>query len=365
MKKILGLVLMIIALDLLAQDERDLELVGKRFTTKKPFAYIVNQPWYLKSEPFIQRNAPTFLKHNRELSELRNACSNCLDRKRLITPIRLEFVPTGTSYLVKGIFSNRSKGSEARIEYYVLEDSSGRLSEVMSSSFQLMIDSSNLNEVEKNAILAADLYDKGRTVILKTCREREQRVLDAFREDFSIEKDIVKKESSEIFGGASCTEYTFLNLSAYLTYRHYKDEWDFVSQRDVKNSRPEECIDVPTELNKGSLVCSKALRKLIFDGDESKIESLLKGWKIEEYDFRNLEESSGFKSWDKKLQLLLVENRPDREVMVSTCKSLDNKDAVLNCYLENSDCREFKVFRNMKDCFAQREKRSKINIPSL
>lgn len=357
MKKYILLILVQVSFKVFAEARVDLELIGKRFTSKKPLAYVINQPWYFKAESFIQWNAPTFFKHNRELNEIRNDCINCLDKRRLITPIRLEYIPTGTSFLVKGFFSHRSKGSGSRIDFYVIEDGRGRLSEVSSIGFQLMVASSSLNDEEQNAEVAAGLYGRGKNVVLNTCWGNEIELLDRFRIDFLLAEEISKKDANEVFGGQRCVEYDFKSLEAYLTYRHFKEEWEFDSSIARVYPKDEKCIDVPNDLNKGSIICSKALRSLVFRSDEASIVRLLRGWRIRPHDLRELENSAYFKNWSLSLQLLLIERKPGREAIVSTCKLSKNPALSLSCYLKQSDCKDFGRLRNIKECLSERKKK--------
>jgi hypothetical protein len=76
-----------------ADVENMLNHIGKTYITSKPLIYLKNLPWYYDSSYHIRMNAPNYLKYNRELREIRNSCSNCLDQKRLITPIRVEYIP--------------------------------------------------------------------------------------------------------------------------------------------------------------------------------------------------------------------------------------------------------------------------------
>ena len=328
---------LLICHNLSAYDKDYPKLVGQSFTVQKPLMYLLNQSWSKTADPYIKANASTYHKHNRQLEELRNPCSNCLDKKRLLTPIRVAYVAPGTTFIVKGIFRIRSGRRSPPISFYVLEDSKGNVSECTAPGFKRISMSSKdrLDEEERNAVLAAGLYEKGQIVTLTTCNAEVKKKLEWLREDFKLDEDIPSKDSGQSFGGVPCTDFEFKNLTAYLTYRYFQDEWSYGARGSEVSTIPEKCIENPTTENKGSVICTEALKKILKENDQSAIEHILLGWQVSKYELREMQSKWTFKGWSPRLQNSVIENIPGWEVFVSMCKSLQDPEQRAHCYTEN------------------------------
>lgn len=341
-------------INVFARGVDDLKLVGKTFITNRPLMYVINQTWYYGDNRDAKLGTSRYLKYNRVLKELRNSCSGCLNRDGLVTPIRIEYVPPGTKLLVKGIFRYKTMGLGSMINFFSIEDSNGILSETMATGFNP--EYKHLNEEERNSISAASLYNESKTVVITTCNLRDKKVIELLVKDFSLNKDILSYKSESAFSGNICTDFKFKNLTAYLTYRYFYDEW----KSEVKGAESiyddSKCVETLNDENRGSYICSSTSKKIFNSQKQDKIERLLNGWRISNHQLMSIEHNNYFKNWNSKLQLLVIENIPNREVLVSMCKSHKSLSAKLNCYLENSSCKEFSGLRDYNDCIKNRKK---------
>ena len=201
--------------------------IGQTFVTPFGMEFIENLPKAEKAPDNIIGNSRTVWIADRLLDTIDTDCINCLDTNRLITPIRVSYVPKGTrfkaveSYRIKYTFLYSLFNSDYDI--IVIEDDSGRRSEVPEYFFKykenLFFNSKYdriIHTVENN-IKEKGFYDY-------ICHDDKNEVirLNKFIQDFKLENDIsildpaIEKNKIRI---------VFKTTTSYLTYFRYKNDW--------------------------------------------------------------------------------------------------------------------------------------------
>jgi hypothetical protein len=251
----------------------------------------------------------------------------------------LNISPPGTELRIQGTFRHRSEASGNAIDFFIVKDSNDQLSETMVAGFDLFQSSKNkpLDAEEERALKSAKVYEQDRNVIVSSCFKDEKKKLRWLIEDFSLAQEVSIKKPKDGLGGGSCTDFEFKNLTAYLTYRHFKKAWSYGARGLERNVKEEVCVAAPNEQNKGSMVCPQYLKELIQRKDEEGLMKLLAGWIIAPNDLQNFVSKSVFTNFNPALQVLIVKHLPNEEIVRALCDSYEDLVKRMDCFLKNSN----------------------------
>lgn len=215
--------------------------LGNSIEIKKPFAYVSGLGECNKIDEQIALNTSCLLSSDSDykLTELRPSCINCLDKKRLVNPIKLHYKENKVLKVISSFKSQPSKLSykffNSTIPYLLLEDENGNKIEIMEIQYELLKDESfDLNSEEKRIKSEHYHHEGSSTEIFKTFCFYEE-VLDGSIQmkniknlivDFKIE-DSVKVKKYEHCPPARTSGFylTSTDFNDYLTLRYYLSEW--------------------------------------------------------------------------------------------------------------------------------------------
>ncbi|WP_034722631.1 hypothetical protein [Bacteriovorax sp. DB6_IX] len=199
--------------------------LGTEYTTKKPLYAIDNMPLTEEVSDYIRSNSYTRTKGDSLLRELRNSCSGCLRYDRIITPIRISYVPAGTKLIIKDYFAYNHRGlarvfNSASVTT-VLEDQNGKTYEISPLGIKLRI----------NAGISRDEEDivklQNKSITIKGCTEMWSEI-----KHFSKALKLTDAEATLTkIPNEDCGTLKFLDKSAQNTFLYYRDE---LFRRDFK-----------------------------------------------------------------------------------------------------------------------------------
>lgn len=220
--------------------------LGETFITKKPLLYIKNLPRN------NCKHRSCGYKYDIELEDLYNNCGNCLDRKRLTTKLRAEFVPAGTSLKVVDAFSTKYKffsidgGSH---KYLVVEDEKGNKAEISDYRFESDVIKTDLRrgtEIEEKVVRDLEKFTDNSLFIKHYCfwrysdKNEDANVIESylhnFIKDFQLNEEMTYLPLTEFLGAdkkiSYCSVISFRTKNAYLLSHYYFEEWGLYA-RDI------------------------------------------------------------------------------------------------------------------------------------
>jgi len=220
-------------------------LVGKQFTTGVPLVYIKNVPHFKDVDPYVANNSLTMLTRETsyQLDQLRNSCGNCLDKRTLVTKLRVEIVPIGTPLTVvdEHRYVDRAWPVGGHdIHFLLVEDDNGNLSEISKLGFELrVIETQNENNPwrSKKEVFVRDaleILDQKGSLQTQFCFPPERTDgfrntnnlmgLEAFIKDFELNLDIqfTAFDHEECALGAVIS---YQNADAFMTANYYFIGW--------------------------------------------------------------------------------------------------------------------------------------------
>ncbi len=122
---------------------RHSEYLNKTYTSKVPLVYRNNLPRVEDAPKYVVLNSDTLLskKVDRSLVQFRYDCTGCLGKKTLVTPIRIQYIPTGTKFTVidEYLYYSTYGIGTTEIRYLIVKDEFGNISEISELSFKLEV----------------------------------------------------------------------------------------------------------------------------------------------------------------------------------------------------------------------------------
>ena len=215
--------------------EKNSIYLQKEITSPKPLVYLKNLPHVEEVSAYISNNSPTLVakEASREIEELENSCTGCLSSDRLVTPIRLELIPTGTNFkVIDEYLSYRiTPLGPSKIHMLLLRDENNNISEMSELSFELnfVVKQNSKNRLSKSEIETLSMLDMIKeidSIVIKFCPKiniGNNLSVNDFIHDFRLENEIKVHEDSP-----SCkkgTVMTFFSPESLLTARYYFNEW--------------------------------------------------------------------------------------------------------------------------------------------
>jgi len=229
------------------------EFLGKSFVTPIPLAYQTGLPRYDQVTRFIRRNTFTLFARevDRQITEIENKCAGCLDSDRIVTPIRVVYLPIGSKLKVTGEYLYVEKGlSGSTIHMLIVSDEHGNKSEISEIVFKLSVASEELagqsalnkdTEILKNI----SLINQNNKLALSFCPSRfapDSADPVEFMHDFQMESEVSVKSSTAMCKNGYIIE--FKTPEAYLTSRYYFEEWGLFGHWSNNLKRPKR-NDIP------------------------------------------------------------------------------------------------------------------------
>lgn len=180
----------------------------------------------------------TYVIHSKDatlsVQRLVNNCSNCIDEKRMVRPVRVEYIPIGTRFKVIGeylIYSKVPIKGVHESHRFLIQDENRNTAEIDSNLFDdLFIKtveySSKTKDLYSNKLRALNKFDKYGQIRYLYCPYLDvisNQDMSKFIKDFELEKEIQVKPG-ELF----CEEgmqLTFLSEESFLTAGYFFTEW--------------------------------------------------------------------------------------------------------------------------------------------
>ncbi len=224
--------------------KRESGLVGKQFVSDVPLVYLKNLPYFEDIDSTIVFDTPTVLtrKTSYKLSELRNICTNCLDAQRLVTDIRVEFIPVGTPLKVAEEFlqiNRKQRGLDETVHVLIVEDEQGKQAEITKLNFELFVLDTQGTQFpwgsESKTVLqnAIEILSETATLQVEHCFRRRDAFasLEAFVNDFSFRSDIQFVNDT----AKGCSVITYNTLDAFMTAHYYFETWGLDGNQVILN----------------------------------------------------------------------------------------------------------------------------------
>jgi hypothetical protein len=212
----------------------------KEFTSLVPMVYLKNLPHVEDVSEYVAKNSPTLIAKEAEykIEELGNHCTGCLSPDRLVTPIRLVFIPIGKRFeIIDEYLSFRHTPlGPSKIPMLILRDENDNISEISEISFELnFVDYRNrkisVRSSETKTINMLNKFIDVDSVTIKYCPKIKivkYPDVNKFFHDFHLEDDIKVHEDKP--SCESGTTITFYNPESLLTARYYFEEWGLYGQ---------------------------------------------------------------------------------------------------------------------------------------
>lgn len=210
--------------------------MNKTVTTKVPLAYKLNLPRYNEVSTYIRRNSTTLFANevDRVLTEIISDCVNCMGKKRLTTPIRLEYIPIGTKLTVVGeyiYFSDYGAwiNGPTIIHMLIVQDELGNKSEISELGFKLDVlerTRKYMHTDEQDVLKNIEIFQHDNKLVFDFCIAH---FIDnppspmTFFSDFKLDDEVSVEESN-----VKCSNgyrIYFKTLEAYLTAQYYFHDW--------------------------------------------------------------------------------------------------------------------------------------------
>jgi len=177
-----------------------------------------------------------------ELKDFRNICTNCLDATKLVTEIRVEFVPVGTPLTVADEFlqtEKKQRSSDETTHYLLVEDDKANLAEISKSDFELyVLDALDTqypwgSETKTVVQTATEMLSKGEVLTMEHCFQKRDALttLVAFVDDFNLEQDIQFTNDAS----TDCSVISYSNLDAFMTANFYFGEWGLDGKMEIRS----------------------------------------------------------------------------------------------------------------------------------
>jgi hypothetical protein len=246
MKKFLPLlVLFLIVSCNSVRERREVETnsiyLQKEFTSPVPLVYLKNIPHVEDVSEYVANNSPILIAKEAEykVEEFENHCTGCLSPDRLVTPIRLKFIPAGTRFKVIGEYLSfrRTPLGASKIPMLILRDENNDISEISEISFQVNFINyrkANRSISESETLRMLNEFQNGNAVTINYCPNInivKHQDINKFFHDFHLQNDIkVHQDKPSCEDG---TTITFFNPESLLTARYYFEEWDLYGQWHV------------------------------------------------------------------------------------------------------------------------------------
>jgi hypothetical protein len=213
----------------------------KEFTSPAPLVYLKNIPHVEDVSEYIANNSSILIAKEAKykVGKFESHCTGCLSPDRLVTPIRLQFIPVGTRFKVidEYLSFRRTPLGASKIPMLILRDENDNISEISEISFQINFINyrkANRSTTESETLRMLNRFQNGNVITINYCPDInvvKHQDVNKFFHDFQLENDIkvhVDKPSCE-----EGTTITFFNPESLLTARYYFEEWDLYGQWHV------------------------------------------------------------------------------------------------------------------------------------
>ena len=224
-------------LNLYKPPERDAEkkssdYVGLSFVTSRPLAYKTGLPRYNEIKHSLRDSYFAIYSDDadRKITQLTSRCSGCMTPDKLTTPIRIEYIPSGTTIKVVGEYLYKSDSIfSSDIPMLIVTDEQGNNAEISQLGFELDIAKTYTGRYsrETNSILKnIESFNNKGNIRLSYCLhdfEKNSPEPAKFIRDFQLEAEVDITHSN-----AMCDDgfiFEFKTLTSYLTSNYYFKAW--------------------------------------------------------------------------------------------------------------------------------------------
>lgn len=203
------------------------QYVGNKIRLPLPFVYLANLP------KGGRRNSYSVYVADYALDQFRNHCSNCIDSKRLETPIRVVYLPQGTELTVVDSFrverTGLGYGIREPLTFLVLKDNQGRTSECLESSSHNFLNPrpNHLFGNEQRILSMLKDFEKSNTASVRYCTKSDAEPrFDSFLKDFKLGDQIsYRREIVHPGPYSQCYRLEFHSTEALMTAYYFFDDW--------------------------------------------------------------------------------------------------------------------------------------------
>jgi len=225
--------------------------LGNTYITKKPLLYELNLPRFDEVSAFIRDNSSNIVdkKADRRIEGLGNTCGGCLSGERLVTPVRLSYIPIGTKMTVIDEYLYDTDSSfNSPIHMLIVEDGVSNISEISLLGFKLDVEQGRFYKNIYNEKLVTyknvKKFEHDGKLIIDYCPDNYIQPCNdptKFFNDFKLQEDVQLEFKIDACKRANhpnnsnhpkrlkeCNNgYTieFKTLDSYLTARYYFQSW--------------------------------------------------------------------------------------------------------------------------------------------
>ena len=182
-------------------------------------------------------------KADRRITDLRNNCVGCLGPDRIVTPIRVQYVPPGTNITVVDEYVHKSRSfSGSDIRLLIVKDERGNIAEIAAYQFDSDIAkpyTGRLDRTTATVISHVDSFKRNKELRLSFCPAsfaRKSASPEAFLRDFQMQDEV-----DITVGSTLCDDgylLAFKTLESYLTSRYYFSEWGLHGKWSDRKTKP-------------------------------------------------------------------------------------------------------------------------------
>jgi len=195
--------------------------IGTEYITKNALFALDNLPLHEEASWNIRTNSYTRKKADSKLQDVRNACRNCIDYERLISPIRVSYLKPGTKLFIKKYWILRNRGMTSLFNsdniFVILEDKNKKTYETSGYSLEYRLSKKIQYPSRSEEFRNISLQKK--KVTLSGC-DKKWNQIEEFSNFFRFNKSEVK-----ITKNKNCGELTFLDNNSQNTYLFFESEF--------------------------------------------------------------------------------------------------------------------------------------------
>ena len=205
--------------------------LGRTFVTNQPLAYITGLPRFNEVSRYVRRNTRTLFADevDRRITKLRNNCPGCIGSDRISTPIRIEYIPVGTSFSVidEYLYDVNSLFSSP-IHRLIVRDNHGNMAEISELAFKHEIATPNTGKdrITSGILRNLESFSSNDPARLSFCLHdfvEDPPDLAVFISDFQLSAEMTYERHEELCMGGYIFE--FKTPEAYLTSTYYFKSW--------------------------------------------------------------------------------------------------------------------------------------------
>jgi hypothetical protein len=205
--------------------------VGKIFNLKKPVAYVdgLSKCSKLKKQIALNTDCLHLKRSKYKLKTIVSNCSNCIDKKRLVSPLRLilkeELELTVVSEYKSSVnyFMYKLLGGSSEHSYFLLKDSAGNFVEVLSLQLSMML--SDATKKEKRIL---SVKERGFVVKQFCFFDKEDRFdfVEGMMKDFELDRSAkIERRNCETLGLYEGFVFLTEDFNSFLTFDYFRRDW--------------------------------------------------------------------------------------------------------------------------------------------